>query len=64
MQAAYFGQRIGDVPVAARYFREASSINFRRSCVYGLSALVCLAQFVLQSVGVASFRLFAPKTSE
>ena len=29
------GCRIGDVPVPVRYFAEASSINFRRSSVYG-----------------------------
>ena len=30
------GARIGDIPVPVRYFPEASSIDFRRSCVYGL----------------------------
>lgn len=63
MQAAYLKFRLGDVPVAARYFAEASSINFRRSCVYGLSALVCLAQFLLQTVGLARFALFEAKAS-
>jgi len=62
MQAAHLKFRLGDVPVAARYFREASSINFRRSCVYGLSALACLGQYVLQSLGLARFALFEPKT--
>ena len=37
-QAAYMRFRMGDVPVAARYFQEASSINFRRSVVYGLGS--------------------------
>jgi glycosyltransferase involved in cell wall biosynthesis len=60
IQAAYLKFRLGDVPVAARYFEEASSINFRRSCVYGLSALVCLGQFVLQKAGLARFDLFTP----
>jgi glycosyltransferase involved in cell wall biosynthesis len=63
IQAAILKLRLGDVPVAARYFPEASSINFRRSCIYGLSALVCLGQFVLQNWGLASFALFKPKTS-
>lgn len=60
IQAALLKLRIGDVPVAARYFAEASSINFRRSCVYGLSALVCLGQYALQSLGLARFDLFEP----
>src|SRR5262249_43248559 len=61
IQAAYLHFRLGDVPVAARYFAEASSINFRRSCVYGFSALGCLALYVLQRLGLARFALFVPK---
>lgn len=30
---------IGDIPVPCRYFKEASSINFKRSVVYGLSTV-------------------------
>lgn len=63
IQAAYLKFRLGDVPVSARYFAEASSINFRRSCVYGLSALYFLAQYVLQSLGIVRFAAFEPKTA-
>ena len=45
-QAAYFDFRIGDVPVPARYFGEASSINFRRSVRYGLGTLRVMAQYL------------------
>lgn len=31
------GARVGEIPVPVRYFPEASSINFRRSVIYGLS---------------------------
>jgi glycosyltransferase involved in cell wall biosynthesis len=61
IQAAYMKMRMGDVPVAARYFAEASSINFRRSCVYGLEALWCLALYVLQRLGIVKLSLFEPK---
>ena len=63
IQAAFMKLRIGDVPVAVRYFPEASSINFRRSCVYGLSALIALGQFLLQKSGLVRFKLLTPKTS-
>lgn len=33
------GARIGEIPVPVRYFNEASSINFTRSVIYGLSIL-------------------------
>jgi glycosyltransferase involved in cell wall biosynthesis len=60
IQAAHFGFRMGDVPVPARYFEEASSINFRRSCVYGLSALWAVARRDLHRLGWKS-ELFLPK---
>lgn len=58
IQAVYFGLRIGDLPVPCRYMDEASSINFRRSSVYGLRTLLTLLQFVLQKYGLASFAIF------
>jgi glycosyltransferase involved in cell wall biosynthesis len=38
-QVVAAGLRIGEIPVPTRYFTEASSVNFRRSVVYGLSTL-------------------------
>ncbi|MBI5630299.1 MAG: glycosyltransferase family 2 protein [Elusimicrobia bacterium] len=61
IQAAACQFRVGDVPVAARYFPEASSINFRRSVVYGLSALWVLAQFLVHRLGLVSLALLTPK---
>lgn len=37
--AIAIGARIGETPVPIRYFPEASSINFKRSIIYGLSIL-------------------------
>ena len=42
-QVVRAGFRIGEVPVPTRYFAEASSVNFRRSVVYGLATLHSLA---------------------
>ncbi len=39
--------RIGEVAVPVRYFSEASSINFLRSCIYGLSILRDLGMYTL-----------------
>jgi glycosyltransferase involved in cell wall biosynthesis len=38
-QVVRAGFRIGEIPVPTRYFAEASSVNFRRSVVYGLATL-------------------------
>lgn len=63
LQAAYFGFRIGDLPVPCRYMKEASSINFRRSVVYGLGTLKTLVQFALQKLGVVKFNIFKSRKS-
>jgi glycosyltransferase involved in cell wall biosynthesis len=57
-QAAYFGFRIGDVPVPTRYFEEASSINFFRSLKYGLQTLGVMGLFLLQKAGFLRSSLF------
>jgi glycosyltransferase involved in cell wall biosynthesis len=60
-QAAAMGFKIGDIPVAARYFEEASSINFRRSVVYGLSTLAVMARVLPVQWGLWEDPLFSPK---
>src|SRR5262249_29674588 len=44
-QIVYFGYRMGEVSCPTRYFAEASSINFWRSCKYGLGVLATSLQF-------------------
>ncbi|GAF86982.1 unnamed protein product, partial [marine sediment metagenome] len=58
IQTAYFGFRVGDVPVPAKYFKKASSINFRRSVVYGISTLFTLLKYFLHKIRVLKCRLF------
>jgi glycosyltransferase involved in cell wall biosynthesis len=60
-QCVYFGFRIGEVSCPTKYFEEASSINFRRSVIYGLGVLLTTLQFALQKWGLARFRLFSAK---
>jgi glycosyltransferase involved in cell wall biosynthesis len=59
-QCLYFGCRIGEVSCPTRYFPEASSINFRRSLIYGLGVLKTTMQCVLQRSRLAHFRVFDP----
>jgi len=61
VQAAAFGFRMGDIPVEARYFEEASSINFRRSVRYGLASLLSVLKFTLNRLGLWKSPLFAPR---
>ena len=55
-QLIWFGYRIGEVSCPTRYFAEASSINFRRSVIYGFGVLKTSLQFRLQKWGI----LFSP----
>jgi glycosyltransferase involved in cell wall biosynthesis len=58
LQAVYFGFRIGEIPVPCRYAPEASSINFRRSIVYGIGTVKALIQFLFQKFRIIESRLF------
>ena len=57
-QAVYFGFRIGEISCPTKYFAEASSINFRRSVVYGLGVLKTSLQFRLQRMGLIRCAIF------
>jgi glycosyltransferase involved in cell wall biosynthesis len=48
VQTVYFGFRIGEISCPTKYFDDASSINFRRSVVYGLGVLNTALQFLLK----------------
>jgi glycosyltransferase involved in cell wall biosynthesis len=57
-QAAFYGFRIGDVPIPTRYFDEASSISFTRSLKYGFQTLYIVLKFFLQRTGLLTFKIF------
>jgi len=55
-QAAWAGFSIGEISCPTRYFEEASSINFRRSCTYGIGVLKTALTYRL-----ARWRLIKPR---
>lgn len=61
VQAVRLGYRLGDVPVPVRYFPEASSINFRRSVIYGLRTLGVVGQYWLDCLHLWRSPLFRCK---
>jgi len=61
-QATYFGFQIGEISCPTRYFPEASSINFRRSVVYGIGVLKTSVQYRLQRWGLVQSAIFATPT--
>ncbi len=59
VQSLYFGFTIGEISCPTKYFPEASSINFRRSVIYGLGVLKSLIEFRLQRMGIARYAIFS-----
>jgi hypothetical protein len=57
-QAVYFGFTIGEISCPAKYFEEASSINFSRSVKYGFGVLGTTIKYVLQKRGLVNSVLF------
>ncbi len=51
--------RIAEIPTQARYFPEASSVNFKTSMIYGLGTLKVMLRFWLWRKGLVRFRQFS-----
>jgi len=58
IQAHALGFRIGELTCPARYFAEASTIDFRRSVRYGVSCCVTALQYRLHQMGAVRSPLF------
>ena len=52
------GFEIGEVTCPTKYFPEASSINFKRSSIYGLGVLHTSIVYRLHKWGIASYKIF------
>lgn len=58
-QAIWFGFQIGEISCPARYFPEASSIDFRRSVKYGFGVLGTALEFRASRMGLLKSARFA-----
>jgi glycosyltransferase involved in cell wall biosynthesis len=61
-QIFYFDFRVGEVSCPTRYQAESSSINFRRSCTYGLGVLQTSLLYRLARMRVAIPPIFDPRS--
>ncbi len=57
-QVFYHGFEIAEITCPTKYFEEGSSINFRRSSIYGLGVLKTSVQYFLQKRGIINHRIF------
>jgi glycosyltransferase involved in cell wall biosynthesis len=51
-QAILRGARVGEIACPTKYFAEASSIDFRRSAIYGMGVLKTSIEFLLAKWGI------------
>lgn len=59
-QILWAGYAIGEVTCPTKYFAQASSINLRRSIVYGIGCLKTAVAFRLAKTGIVPSKLFPP----
>jgi glycosyltransferase involved in cell wall biosynthesis len=57
-QIFYAGFEIAEITCPTRYFKDASSINLKRSITYGLGVMRTSIQYRLQKWKLANFRIF------
>jgi glycosyltransferase involved in cell wall biosynthesis len=64
-QLCFKGFDIAEITCPTKYFDQASSINLRRSAIYGLGVLWVSLSYRLQKMGLAKFAIFnQPKSIE
>jgi len=51
-----------EVPIVTRYFPEASSINLRRSIIYGFGILAVLLKYQIHKAGLFHYKQFTPRS--
>ena len=57
-QTAFFKFRMGEISCPTKYFTDASSISFFRSCVYGIGVLKTAVKFRLHKMGIISDSIY------
>jgi glycosyltransferase involved in cell wall biosynthesis len=60
-QVIFMGYSVAEISCPTMYFDEASSINFRRSVIYGFGVLLTSIKYFIDKTGVFHFSLFRNK---
>lgn len=51
------GYEIGEITCPTKYFEEASSINFKRSSIYGMGVIMVSIRYLLHKAGILTWKL-------
>lgn len=57
-QIFYAGYEIAEITCPTKYFSDASSINLKRSIIYGLGVITTSLKYILQKRGLLNFEIF------
>tara|TARA_Y100001933_G_scaffold122051_1_gene121861 strand:- start:216 stop:512 length:297 start_codon:yes stop_codon:yes gene_type:complete len=56
-QLIYKGYEIAEITCPTKYFEEASSINFKRSSVYGMGVIMTSIKYFLTKIKIINWHL-------
>ena len=56
-QIMYKNHLIAEITCPTKYFKEASSINFQRSSVYGIGVLLTSVKYFLTKIGIINWKI-------
>ncbi len=60
-QVIYFRYKIGEISCPTRYFKEASSVDFKRSLRYGIGVILTSLKYLFHLYNLRRDRLFNPE---
>jgi glycosyltransferase involved in cell wall biosynthesis len=63
-QIIFHDFQIAEITCPTKYFQEASSINLKRSTIYGLGVLRVSIQHFLQRLGLANYKIYKAVSSK
>ena len=58
VQTVYFGFKITEIPCPTRYMKDASSISFKNSIVYGMQTLQAVFKYFFARTGINRSKIF------
>lgn len=58
VQTVYFGYKIEEIPCPTRYMKDASSISFKNSVVYGVQTLQAIFKYFFAKIGIKKSKIF------
>ena len=56
-QIMFKGYEIGEITCPTKYFEDASSINFKRSSIYGIGVIMTSVKYFLTKIGIINWKI-------